>query len=151
MCQNNEQLPSPWGHCREQRVGGLFIGWWSPSTMWVGPLIYFGHHRGCLNNPIFSNLWLCAACWARFVCHHELWPTSASHPFSFLNSSLGFAGRKHYQKTIVPIFRHVLQNFTIPGYFTYILFYRYLFSLLYSGRFVIAVCGFISVWEVVKH
>ena len=31
--------------------------------------------------------------WAHFMCHHELWPTSASHPFS-LNSSLGFAGGK---------------------------------------------------------
>ena len=32
------------------------------------------------------------------MCHHELWPTSVSHPFSSLNSALGFAGRKHYKK-----------------------------------------------------
>ena len=82
---------------------------------------------GCLNNPIFSNLGLCAACWARFMCHHELWPTSVSHPFSSSNSSLGFAGGKHYQKITIPIFRPVFQNFAIPGYFPYILFYRYLF------------------------
>ena len=50
-------------------------------------VLYYGHHRGCLNNPIFSNLGLCAACWAHFMCHHELWPTSVSHPFSSLNSS----------------------------------------------------------------
>ena len=38
------------------------------------------------------------------MCHHELWPTSVSHPFSFLNSSLGLAGEKHYQKITIPIF-----------------------------------------------
>ena len=61
---------------------------------------------GCLNNPIFSNLGLCAACWARFMCHHELWPTSVSHPFSSSNSSLGFAGGKHYQKIISVAYRY---------------------------------------------
>ena len=97
-----------------------------------------------------TNLGLCAACWACFMCHHELWPTSVSHPFSFLNSSLGLAGEKHYQKITIPILRPVLQNFPIPGYFPYILFYCYLFSLLSSGWFVIAVCGPISVRELVK-
>ena len=115
-----------------------------------GPSSHHGCHRGCLNNPIFSNLGLCAVCWAHFMCHHELWPTSVSHPFSFLNSSLGFAGEKHYQKIIIPIFRLVLQNFAIPGYFPYILFYCYLFSLLSSDWFVIVVCGSISVRELVK-
>ena len=107
----------------------------------------YGHHRGCLNNPIFSNLGLCAACWACLICHHELWPTSASHLFSSLNSSLGFAGGKHNKKITIPIFRLVLRNFAIPGYFPYtcILFYSCLFSLLSSGWFVIAVCGSISV------
>ena len=42
-----------------------------------------GHHRGCLSNPIFSNLGLCAACWTHFMCHHELWPTSVRQSFSF--------------------------------------------------------------------
>ena len=111
---------------------------------------WHGCHRGCLNNPIFSNLGLCAACWAHFMCHHELWPTSVSHPFSFLNSSLGLAGEKHYQKITIPIFRLGLQNFAIPGYFPYILFYCYLFSLLSSGWFVIAACGSVSVRELVK-
>ena len=55
------------------------------------------------------------------MCHHELGPTSVSHPFSFLNSSLGVAGGKHSQKITVPVFR-VLQNFAIPDYFPYILF-----------------------------
>ena len=102
------------------------------------------------NNLIFSNLGLCAACWAHFMCHHELWPTSVSHPFSFLNSCLGLAGEKLYQKITIPIFILVLQNFAIPGYFPYILFYCYLFSLLSSGWFVITVCGCISVRELVK-
>ena len=102
-------------------------------------------HRGCWNNLIFSNLGLCAACWAHFMCHHELWPTSVSHPFSSLNSSLGFAGGKHYQKITIPIFRLVLQNIAIPCCFPYILFNHYLFSLLSSGWFVISVCGSITV------
>ena len=87
----------------------------------------------------FSNLGLCAACWTHFMRHH------VSHPFSSLNSSLGLAGGKLYQKITIPIFRLVLQNFAIPGCFPYILFYCYLFSLLSSGWFVTAVCGSISV------
>ena len=55
------------------------------------------------------------------MCHYKLWPTSVSQPFSFLNSSLGLAGGKHYQKITIPIFRLVVQNFAIPGYFPYIL------------------------------
>ena len=43
------------------------------------------------------------------MCHHELWPTSVSHPFSSLNRSLGFAGGKHHQQITTPIFRLVLQ------------------------------------------
>ena len=43
---------------------GAFLRWWPPSTMWVGSSTFYGYHRGCLNNPIFSNLGLCAACWA---------------------------------------------------------------------------------------
>ena len=95
--------------------------------MWAGPLILYGHHRGCLNNPIFPNLGLWAACWAHFMCHQELWPTIASHPFYFVNSSLGLAGGKHYQKNAIPIFRLVLQNFAIPGCFPSILFCHYPF------------------------
>ena len=48
-----------------------------------------------------------------------------------LKCSLGFAGGKHYQKITIPIFR-LLQNFAIPGCFPYILFYRYILSLLSS-------------------
>ena len=62
------------------------------------------------------------------MCHHELWPTSVSHPFSSLNSSLGFAGGKHYQKITILIFRLVVQNFAIPGCFPYIFFSMAIFS-----------------------
>ena len=62
---------------------GAFLRWWPPSNIWVGPLIFYGHHQGCLNKPIFLNLGLCAAWWAHFMCHHELWPASVSHPLSF--------------------------------------------------------------------
>ena len=75
------------------------------------------------------------------MCHHELWPTSVSHPFS-LNSYLGSAGGKHYQEITIPIFRLVLQNFV--DCFPYILFYHNLLSLLSSDWFVIAVCASIS-------
>ena len=79
--------------------------------------------------PSFSNLGLCAARWARFMCHHELWPTSVSHPFSFLYSSLGLAGGKHFQKITISVFRVVFQNFAIPGCF--IFFYCYILLTLF--------------------
>ena len=46
-----------------------------------GSFIFYGHHWVYLNNPFFFNLGLCTACWARFMCHHEMWPTSVTHPF----------------------------------------------------------------------
>ena len=76
---------------------------WSLFLSWVGVgglskvVATFNHVGGSFNlfmvttGNVFSNLGLCAACWAHFMCHHELWPTSVSHPFSFLNSSLGLA------------------------------------------------------------
>ena len=57
--------------------------------------VLYAHHLGCLNNPIFSNLGLSAACWAHSMCHHELWPTSVSHPSSFL-----IAFRPCWRKTL---------------------------------------------------
>ena len=98
-----------------------------------------------MNDPIFSNL----GC--HFMCHHELWPTSVSHPFSSLNSSLGLAGGKHYQKIAIPILRLVLKNFVIPGYFPYILFFRYLFSLVSSDWVVSAVCNYFSPGNKLKY
>ena len=84
------------------------------------------------------------------MCHNKLRLTSVSHPFSYLKSSLGLTEEKHYQKITVPTFGLILQNFAFQGCFPYILFYHYLFSLLSSGWFVIAVCGSISVRELVK-
>ena len=133
----------------------------SLNNVWVGVggfsqvLVTFNNVDGsfnifltlCLNNPIFSNLGLCAACWVRFMCHHELWPTSVSHPFSSLNSSLGYAGGKHYQKITIPMFRLVLQNFSIPGYFPFILFYRYLFLAFFSLVCCCSVWLYFSQWS----
>ena len=62
-----------------------------------------------------------------------MWPISVSHPVCYLDSSLGLAGGKHYQKITISVFRVVLQNLAIPGYFPYILFYHYILSLLPSG------------------
>ena len=39
---------------------------------------------------------------------------------------------KYYQKITIPVFRFVVQNFTIPDYFPCILFCRYILSLLSS-------------------
>ena len=58
--------------------------WGVGTAMWVDPLIFASVTSGiCLNYPIFSNLGLCAACVAHFMCHHELWSTSVNHHFSF--------------------------------------------------------------------
>ena len=62
-------------------------------------------------NPIFSTLGFSATCWSHFMCHHKLWPSSVSHPFSSLNSSLGLTGGTFYQKIIILIFGLILQNF----------------------------------------
>ena len=67
-------------HWRVPWVGGLFSWVVATFTLWSKCC-----HRGCLNNLIFSNLGLCAACWAHVVCYHELWLTSVRHPLSFLN------------------------------------------------------------------
>ena len=129
---------------------GPFLRWWPLSAMWAGSLIYYGRNWGCLNDHIFFNLGLCAACWTYFMCHHEMWPKSVSHPFSFLNSSLGLVGRKHYQKITIPVFRIVLQNFCYSRVLSLYSFPSLSFSLLSSGWFVIEVCGFISVRELVR-
>ena len=67
-------------HWRVPWVGGLFSWVVATFTLWSKCC-----HRGCLNDLIFLNLGLCAACWAHAVCYHELWLTSVRHPFSFLN------------------------------------------------------------------
>ena len=108
---------------------GAFLRWWLPSTVCGVFNLFMATTGGVWIIPSFSNLGLCAVCWARFMCHHELWPTSVDHPFSFLNSSWGLTGAKHYQKISITIFRFVLQNFAIPGYFPYRLsncLYRYI-------------------------
>ena len=60
------------------------LRWWSPSSMWtVLQSIFKYHHRGCLNNPTFSNLggwglgaflmqWPPSATWAGPL--NLLWP-----------------------------------------------------------------------------
>ena len=114
------------------------------SVIWVQG---WGYSANVLCTLIFANFQNHAS---HFMCHHELWPTSVSHPFSSLNSSLGLTEGKYYQKITVPVFRLVLKNFALPGCFLYIIFFSYLFSLLPSGWFVVAVCGCFSVRELVK-
>ena len=63
------------------------------------------------------------------MCHHKLWPTSVSHPFSSLNGSLGFAGGKHYQKLTIPIFdllfKILLFQVTFLIFFSIVIFSPY--------------------------
>ena len=66
---------------------------------------FFANKSGFVPNYTFLNLGWYAACRARSMCHHESWPISVSHPYSFLNSSLGLAGAKHYHKITIPILR----------------------------------------------
>ena len=106
-----------------------FLRWWPHSTMCASPLILFMDNLGYLNNPIFSNLGLCTAWWACFMCLHELWPKSVSHRFSSLNSSLGLTGGKCYQKITIPIFRLILQNFAFHMLLFH-MFFTYSFLLL---------------------
>ena len=121
-----------------------------PIKMWLQ--MAFGRRRMYKSTSIKNNIMLCAACWAHFTCHHELWLASVGHPLSFLNnSSWGLSGGKHYQNITIPIFRLVLQNFAIPGCVPYIPFYRYIFSLLSSGWFVVAVCVSVSVRKLIDY
>ena len=122
---------------------------------WSWPRIFKGQFlKSCISGIAGPNnvKWKgrkSIGCWVNNVTLTFGHMHGLNHRFSRSNS-LGFAGGKHYQKITIPIFGLVLQNFVIPGYLSYTRFYRYLFSLLSSGWFVIAVCGSISVRELVK-
>ena len=76
----------------------------------MGPSIILSYTR-CLNNPIFSDLGLCDVCWAHFMCHHQLWPTSVSHPFSYPNDSFCPGWRKTLRGNYYPCFQTVFPVF----------------------------------------
>ena len=75
---------------------GTFLSWWPPSTMWVGPSIFYGHHRGCLNNPIFSNLGVMCCILRTFHVSSQIvanmWVTPSLFSITFYPSALR-AGR----------------------------------------------------------
>ena len=89
--------------------------------------------KGSMNTPIsemsFEFKVICCVCWAHFICNHELWPTSASHPFSFLSSSFGLAGGKYYQKTTISIFFKILLSRV--AFFTHVFHFIPLFLLIF--------------------
>ena len=154
-----------WNYCRRLYCDGLFevensfdicgwgsrafLRWWPPSAIWGGPLIFMATTGDVWIIPSFQ-IWGNVLHVEHVSCVITNCGQHLRHPFSFLNSTSGHAGEKHYQKITIPIFRLVLQNFAIPGYFPYILFYGYLFSLLASDLFVIAVCDSAWVRELVK-
>ena len=112
-----------------------------------------GYHRHPQTlAEIFRNMGICCvfravATRGKYPGFMSLWPTSVSHHFSSLNSSLGLTGGEYYQKITISIFRLILQHFAVTGCFSYMIFNRYHFSLLFSGWFVIIVYGSISVRE----
>ena len=157
-----------WGYVLPvEHISCVITTWWCHQMETFSALLAIcSPHKGQWRRALmFSLIWAWINGWESnpeagdlrgYRTHYdvivmELWPTSVGHPFSCLNISWGLTGGKHYHKIIIPIFRLVLQNFAIPGYFPYILLYCYLFSLLSSGWFVIAVCGSISVRELVKY
>ena len=73
------------------------------------------------------------------MCLHELWPTSVSHPFSSLNSSLGFAGGKLLSLSLYLFFKILLFQVAFLIFFSVV--------ILSSCWFVIAVCGSIQSWN----
>ena len=118
---------------------GAFLRWWPPSAMWSGPFIFYGCHGGCLND-ILSNLGLRAACWAYFMCHHELWPTSMSRPFSSLNSSFGLTEGENISRKLLSLsldlfFKILLFQVAFLIFFSIAIFSPYFFLvgfLLYA-------------------
>ena len=108
------------------------------SMLSISNLIYLCARPLIFSSTTTGHVWIshlfelgsCTVCCARFMCHHELWLTSVSHPFPSLNSS---CRRKHYLKITIPVFRHDLQNFALPGCFPCILLHLYFFSLLLVG------------------
>ena len=110
-------------------VGGSFKSFQVPPTtrhVWIIP---------------FFQIWgyvLHVSCVITNYCKHQ-WLTP-----SRLNSSLGLTGWKHNRKIIIPIFRLVLQNVALPGWFPCILCYPTI-SPYFPGWVVIAVCGSDSV------
>ena len=119
--------------------------------MWVGVggfsklKITFNHIGGSFNlfMATIGDVWIIPSFWILDYVLHVKYVScvitncgNISESSLLLNSSLGFAWGKHYQKITIPkVFRFVLQNFAIPRSFPYVIFYRYLFSLISSVWF----------------
>ena len=85
---------------------------------------------GCLNNPVCSNLGLCAACWACFMCDQELWPTSASHPFPSLFIALWVLLDENITRKLLSLsldlfFKVLLFQVTFLAFFSFAIFSPY--------------------------
>ena len=99
------------------------------------------HLRGCLINYFFSNLGLCATCWARFMCHHESWPTSV---ILLLSVALNAFPEEIFPEIHYHIFRLVLQNFALPWLLSWYLFLSLCFLLTFP--WLVCCCSCISMW-----
>ena len=72
------------------------------------------------------------------MCHHELWPTSVSHSFSFFNSSLGLAREENSTRKLLSLFLHLFFKILLFQV-TFLISFSIPISLHYSVWFVIAV------------
>ena len=73
--------------------------------------------------------------------------SNSSHPVSLFKALL----EDNITRKLLSLCLDALFKIVLSRLLSYILLYRYLFSLLSSGLFVIAVCGSISVREIVKY
>ena len=104
---------------------GLFLRWWPPSTMWVGPLIF--------SNATTRDVWIVRSClricgYVLHVKHISCDITNCGQhqwiiPSPFSIALYALLDENITRKITIPTFRLVLQNFAVSGCFSFILCY----------------------------
>ena len=126
---------------------GAFLKWWPPSTMWAGPLIFLWPPPGVSEySHIFKFGFMCYML-STFQMSSRI-VANISGPFLFLNSSWGLTGGKYFLEITIAfdlLFKILLFQVTFLIFFSIAILSPYFFW------FVIAVCGSISVRELVKY
>ena len=120
-----------------------------PCTLCLIYMMSLNFSSTCITT---GGVWIilsCAACWARFVCHNELWPTSLTCPFSSPNRSLGLAGGKYRKLTITS--SDLLSKIFSFGLLPLYLIYCYISPHALLFLFDIAVCGPILLRDLVSN
>ena len=134
--------------------GCLFLRWWSPLTVWVGPLIFL--------STTTWDVWIIPSfqIWGYMLHVEHVSCVITNHgqhqwviPSPSLNSSLCMLEenviRKLLSLSLELFFKILLFQVAFLIFFFKAIFLFNFFWLV--GCFVIAVCGFISVRELVKY